>query len=116
MPDFFDNWTVQLRKGLVEFCILRTLSHSERYGYDLVKSLVTLPGLNTPEGTVYPLLSRLRTAGLIEARLVESSEGPARKYYSLTAEGRKQVEHMNIYFNTLTQTLSDIGEKGAQHD
>lgn len=113
MPEFFDNWTVQMRKGLVEFCILRTLSHSERYGYDLVKSLVTLPGLNTTEGTVYPLLSRLRTAGLIEARLVESSEGPARKYYSLTDQGRRQIERMNKYFKTLSQTVSDIGAKGA---
>ena len=113
MPEFFDNWTVQMRKGLVEFCILRTLSHSERYGYDLVKSLVTLPGLNTTEGTVYPLLSRLRAAGLIEARLVESTEGPARKYYSLTDLGRRQIEQMNKYFKTLSQTVSDIGAKGA---
>ena len=75
MPEFFDNWTIQMRKGLVEFCILRSLSQSERYGYELVKSLVTLPGLNTSEGTIYPLLSRLRNAGLIEARLVESNEG-----------------------------------------
>ncbi len=113
MPEFFDNWTVQMRKGLVEYCILRTLSHSERYGYDLVKSLVTLPGLNTTEGTAYPLLSRLRTAGLIEARLVESSEGPARKYYSLTDHGKRQLEQMNKYFKTLSQTVSDIGAKGA---
>lgn len=113
MPEFFDNWTVQMRKGLVEFCILRSLSQSERYGYELVKSLVILPGLNTSEGTVYPLLSRLRNAGLIEARLVESSEGPARKYYSLTSLGKSQIERMNKYFKTLSHTLSEIGEKGA---
>lgn len=113
MPEFFDNWTVQMRKGLVEFCILRSLAISERYGYDLVKSLVTLPGLNTTEGTVYPLLSRLRNAGLIEARLVESNEGPARKYYSLTSLGKSQTERMNKYFKTLSQTLTELGEKGA---
>jgi PadR family transcriptional regulator, regulatory protein PadR len=113
MPEFFDNWTVQMRKGLVEFCILRSLSQSERYGYELVKSLVILPGLNTSEGTVYPLLSRLRNAGLIEARLVESNEGPARKYYSLTSLGKSQTERMNNYFKTLSQTLTEIGEKGA---
>ncbi|MBT5707179.1 MAG: PadR family transcriptional regulator [Verrucomicrobia bacterium] len=113
MPEFFDNWTIQMRKGLVEFCILRSLSQSERYGYELVKSLVTLPGLNTSEGTIYPLLSRLRNAGLIEARLVESNEGPARKYYSLTSLGKSQIERMNKYFKTLSHTLSEIGEKGA---
>ena len=113
MPEFFDNWTIQMRKGLVEFCILRSLSQSERYGYELVKSLVTLPGLNTSEGTIYPLLSRLRNAGLIEARLVESNEGPARKYYSLTSLGKSQIERMNKYFKTPSHTLSEIGEKGA---
>ena len=113
MPEFFDNWTIQMRKGLVEFCILRSLSQSERYGYELVKSLVTLPGLNTSEGTIYPLLSRLRNAGLIEARLVESNEGPARKYDSLTSLGKSQIERMNKYFKTLSHTLSEIGEKGA---
>ncbi|MCS1407313.1 MAG: hypothetical protein M2R45_00470 [Verrucomicrobia subdivision 3 bacterium] len=113
MPSFFDNWVTQMRKGLVELCILRSLARSERYGYDLVKSLVTLPGLNTTEGTVYPLLSRLRSGGLIEARLVESSEGPARKYYSLTTHGRRQLKLMNTYFATLSQTLNTIGEKGA---
>lgn len=113
MADFFDNWTIQLRKGLVEFCILRSLSQSERYGYELVKSLVNLPGLNTTEGTVYPLLSRLRSAGLIEARLVESTEGPVRKYYSLTSQGLRQIKQMNRYFETLSQTLSEIGENGA---
>ena len=113
MPEFFDNWTIQMRKGLVEFCILRSLSQSERYGYELVKSLVTLPGLNTSEGTIYPLLSRLRNAGLIEARLVESNEGPARKYYSLTSLGKSQIERMNKNFKTLSHTLSEIGEKGA---
>ena len=102
-----------MRKGLVEFCILRALSQSERYGYDLVKSLVVLPGLNTTEGTAYPLLSRLRTAGLIEARLVESAEGPARKYYSLTPEGHQQLKRMNKYFAVLSETLTSIGNQGA---
>ncbi len=113
MPEFFDNWTVQMRKGVVEFCILRALSHEERYGYDLVKSLVELPGLNTSEGTAYPLLSRLRTGGLIEARLVESSEGPARKYYSLTEHGEEQLRLMNIYFEKLTTTLASIEKQGV---
>ncbi len=113
MPDFFDNWTVQMRKGIVELCILRSLFRAERYGYDLVKSLVVLPGLHTTEGTVYPLLSRLRSGGLIQSRLVESSEGPARKYYSLTAHGRRQLERMNAYLETMSQTLSDAKEKGT---
>jgi len=72
MDDFFDNWTVQVRKGVLELCILNALAEQERYGYDLVKTLVTVPGLGVTEGTLYPLLSRLRVAGLVRARLEES--------------------------------------------
>ena len=64
--DYFDNWTVQFRKGLLELCILNALAASkERYGYDLVKTLVGTPGLGVTEGTIYPLLSRLRVQGLV---------------------------------------------------
>jgi len=95
--DFFDNWTVQVRKGVLELCILNALAEEERYGYDLVKTLVTVPGLGVTEGTLYPLLSRLRVAGLVSTRLEESTQGPARKYYSLTKDGRKIVAVMNDY-------------------
>jgi PadR family transcriptional regulator, regulatory protein PadR len=106
MTDFFDNWTVQLRKGLLELCVLNALGGAERYGYDLVKTLMQVPGLGMTEGTLYPLLSRLRVQGLISARLEESSEGPARKYYSLTKDGRRITAAMNAYF--------DLLEKGAR--
>lgn len=111
--DFFDNWTVQVRKGLLEVCILNALANQERYGYDLVKTLVQIPGLGVTEGTLYPLLSRLRVQGLISARLEESSEGPARKYYSLTRDGRKIMAAMNDYLETLNKgarTLRDGGK------
>lgn len=103
MTDFFDNWTVQVRKGLLELCILNALAEKERYGYDLVKTLMGIPGLGVTEGTLYPLLSRLRVQGLIGARLEESTEGPARKYYSLTKEGRKIMAAMNEYLETLNR-------------
>jgi PadR family transcriptional regulator PadR len=110
--DFFDNWTVQVRKGLLELCILNALVADERYGYDLVKTLVAIPGLGVTEGTLYPLLSRLRVQGLITARLEESSEGPARKYYSLTKEGRKLVTTMNNYLETLNDGARKLREGG----
>jgi PadR family transcriptional regulator PadR len=112
MSDFFDNWTVQVRKGLLEVCILNALVAKERYGYDLVKTLVAIPGLGVTEGTLYPLLSRLRVQGLITARLEESSEGPARKYYSLTKEGRKLVTTMNDYLETLNEGARQLREGG----
>jgi PadR family transcriptional regulator, regulatory protein PadR len=109
MSDFFDNWVVQVRKGVLELCILRALEDQERYGYELVKTLAAVPGLALTEGTLYPLLSRLRVAGLITARLEESTEGPARKYYSLTREGRRALAAMNEFLEELnngTRSLS----------
>ncbi len=113
MNDFFDNWTVQVRKGLLELCILNALAEEERYGYDLVKTLVEVHGLGVAEGTIYPLLSRLRVAGLITSRLEESAAGPARKYYSLTKDGRKTMEAMNEYMVELNRSASGLREKGA---
>jgi PadR family transcriptional regulator PadR len=109
--DFFDNWTVQVRKGVLELCILNALAGKERYGYELVKTLVAIPGLAVTEGTLYPLLSRLRVQGYVEARLEESSEGPARKYYTLTKEGRKVMRAMNDYLEELNQGTRKLQER-----
>lgn len=113
MTDFFDNWTIQVRKGILEMCILTALKDRERYGYDLVKSLVGVPGLGVTEGTVYPLLSRLRKHGLITSRLEESSEGPARKYYSLTDEGRDAITSMDAHLQTLIKGMNTLKRKGT---
>jgi PadR family transcriptional regulator PadR len=101
MNDYFDNWTMQVRKGLLDLCILSALAARERYGYDLVKTLAEVPGLGVTEGTLYPLLSRLRLQGLVSTRLVESPEGPARKYYALTDEGRQVLALMQDYTDRL---------------
>ena len=113
-PDYFDNWTVQARKGILELCILNALDSKEYYGYDLVKTLVAMPGLGVTEGTVYPLLSRLRIQELVTTRLVESTEGPVRKYYSLTAKGKKTVALMNDHLDTLIKGSHKLrGSRGA---
>jgi len=109
MSDFFDNWVVQMRKGVLELCILRTLSIRERYGYELVKELSQVPGMGLTEGTLYPLMSRLRLAGLVSTRLEESSSGPARKYYSLTSEGLRTLETMNVFLETLQRSTQQVG-------
>lgn len=113
MSDFFDNWIVQVRKGVFELCILRALEQDERYGYELVKSLAAVPGLAITEGTLYPLLSRLRVAGLVSSRLVESAEGPARKYYSLTREGRRTLAAMNDFLEELNEGTRVVNKQGA---
>lgn len=114
MNDFFDNWTVQVRKGMLELCILDALTERERYGYELVKLLTEIPGLVVSEGTLYPILSRLRQQQLVSTRLEESPEGPARKYYALTAEGRKVMGLMHDYLDTLNTGAARLRRKGGK--
>lgn len=109
-PDL-SNWSTQLRKGLLELSIINLLAQGELYGYDLVKRLADVEGLVVTEGTIYPLLSRLRRAGLVQARLAESSAGPVRKYYALTAEGRQARETMNAHWVELCKGVSALVEK-----
>jgi PadR family transcriptional regulator len=92
--DLLANWTTQMRKGLLELCVLAALKGQRMYGYDIVKRLAVTPGLVMGEGTVYPILSRFKKEGLVETTLSESPEGPARKYYQLTARGRLLLTKM----------------------
>ena len=78
----------QMRRGTLQYCILALLSTEERYGFDLVRALGTVDGMVTSEGTIYPLLGRLRRDGLVETTWRESPSGPPRRYYRLTAAGR----------------------------
>ena len=79
----------QLRRGVLEFCVLALLEREgQAYAFDLVRGLSERPGLVTSEGTVYPLLSRLRRAGLVETSWTESASGPPRRYYRLAPAGR----------------------------
>jgi PadR family transcriptional regulator PadR len=114
MSDYFDNWTVQVRKGVLDLCVLEALSEREQYGYELVKRLVALPGMGVTEGTLYPLLSRLRLQGLVSTRLEESSEGPVRKYYTLTDEGREGLALMQDYMDRLEEATGRRATKGKR--
>lgn len=113
MNDYIDNWTVQIRKGWLDLCILNALVEREQYGYELVKRLVDIPGLGVTEGTLYPLLSRLRVQGLVRTRLEESSEGPARKYYALTPEGQRVLSLMHDYLETLNRGTARLRARGG---
>ena len=106
--ELFENWTVQMRKGVLDLCILQALAATEWYGYALVKALVAVPGVGVAEGSIYPLLSRLKRQGLVTTRLEESSEGPARKYYSATAEGRALAREMELYFADMLRGVTGL--------
>ena len=93
-PEFLANWTTQMRKGLLELCVLASLKGARLYGYDIAKRLSAVDGLVIGEGTIYPILSRFKKEGLVDAALAESPEGPARKYYQLTPRGRSLLAQM----------------------
>jgi len=82
----------QLRRGVLEYCVLAVLRDGERYGYELVAELGAADGLLTSEGTIYPLLGRLRKDGAVATTWRESTSGPPRRYYSLTARGYDTLE------------------------
>lgn len=80
-----------LRRGVLEHCILAMLEHDQLYGLDIARKLSDEGLLLSSEGTLYPLLARLRKAGLVKTSWQESDEGPPRRYYALTAEGRSSL-------------------------
>ncbi len=106
--DVADNWTTQLRKGLLELCILNIVGRSRVYGYDIVRQLRGVDALVVSEGTIYPILSRLKRDGLVRTSLEESPAGPARKYYELTRRGEQLLAEMNGYWDGLTRGISDL--------
>lgn len=81
----------QLRRGVLEYCVLALLRGAERYSYEIVHALGQVEGLVTTEGTLYPLLSRLRREQLVSSTWRESDSGPPRRYYRLTPSGEARL-------------------------
>ena len=105
---FYDNWTTQLRKGILELGVLAALRGKRLYGYEIVKRLGNVPGLVIGEGTVYPILSRFKRDGFVTTTLVESSEGPARKYYELTPAGRRELARMRANWRAVRDGIDSL--------
>lgn len=99
---------VQLRKGILEIAILALLRARPRYGAELVDELARRPVLAAGAGTVYPLLTRLRSAGQVSTYWQESPLGPPRKYYSLTRQGEAELDGLSRTWHDLTASLADI--------
>src|SRR5439155_10334667 len=85
-----DGLVSQMRRGALEYCVMALIQHTPRYAFEMIDALGRT-GLLTTEGTLYPLLSRLRRDGLVKTEWRESSDGPPRRYYELTAEGRRAL-------------------------
>ena len=97
-----------IRKGLLEFLILKIISADKVYVADILKRLSTTE-FATQEGTLYPLLSKMRRENLVDYEWKESETGPPRKYYKLTAKGKSQLAELNQYWKLINTTISELG-------
>lgn len=104
LPDKF----AAIRKGLLEFLILKIVAANKVYAADILKRLADTE-FATQEGTLYPLLSKMRRDGLLDYEWQESEVGPPRKYYELTAKGKSQLADLDAYWQQLNATIAQLG-------
>jgi PadR family transcriptional regulator PadR len=107
-PDSAEKWEVQLRKGSLELAILATIWDGRLYGLEILRHLESNSDLIVAEGTVYPLLSRLKVLGLIDSEWVESDSGHPRKYYRLTASGRRRAIEMAAIWARFSASMTSL--------
>ena len=102
-----ENTKAQMRKGILEFCILTILKSETKYASEILESLKKAEML-VVEGTLYPLLTRLKNAELLEYFWEESTSGPPRKYYQITAQGTKMLNELNLSWQSLQKAVTLI--------
>jgi PadR family transcriptional regulator PadR len=102
-----ENSKAQLKKGILEFCILSIISRGEAYTSDILEEMKAAK-LLVVEGTMYPLLSRLKNEGLLSYNWVESKSGPPRKYYQLTDDGKKFMEELHLTWIDLVESVERL--------
>lgn len=107
MKEDIDTARAQMRKGMLEFCTLLIIEKDTAYVSDILKELKRAD-LIVVEGTLYPLLSRLKSEGLLEYSWQESKAGPPRKYYSLTEKGKKTLAQLKTVWKTLTTSINSL--------
>ena len=103
-----EAWITQLRKGLLEYCVLTVLSRGESYGYEIVAALGRFEEFSVTESTIYPILARLRQEKYLKIRDVPSELGPARRYFSLTAIGKVRLAEMNSHLKKIGSAISEL--------
>lgn len=106
--DFNIRWKSQIKKGLIEYMILLFLEKKTYYGYELIDMIRQLSSIEIAEGTLYPLLNRLKKDGMLTSRWHELESGIPRKYYTITNKGAEQIKLMNDYFDLIDNSLLRI--------
>ncbi len=103
-----DKWEVQIRKGCLELAVLASLGSGRLYGLEILRRLAEGSNLIVPEGTVYPLLSRLKAEGLLDPEWVEADAGHPRKYYRLTPSGRRRLARMARFWTDFSRSRDGL--------
>jgi len=104
----------QMRRGAIEYCVLALLLSEDRYGFEITRELSDADGLVTSEGTVYPLLTRLRNDGLVDTYWQESTEGPPRRYYRITPNGKRALSSFIDQWTRFRDSVDGILSRGWQ--
>lgn len=107
-----ENTQAQMRKGILEYCILLVIARQDSYVQDIINKLKASKML-VVEGTIYPLLTRLKNTGLLSYRWEESTQGPPRKYYSITDEGRSFLQAMGNSWDELTAAIAALRKQNT---
>lgn len=102
-----ENTSSQMKKGILEYCILSVIRKRESYPSEIAEQM-KVSGLNILEGTLYPLLTRLKNAGMLDYRWEESPSGPPRKYFSLTPKGAIFYQELDATWNQLAEAVRSI--------
>jgi len=105
---FISKWKSQIKKGLLEYIIMLILKSKSCYGYELIADINRLAGMEIAEGTIYPLLNRLKKVNLLKSEWIEMEVGIPRKYYRLTDEGITQLEIMQEYIESLNLSINQL--------
>ena len=104
----------QLKRGTLELCALSVVSRGDCYGYELVNRVSDC--IEVTEGTIYPLMKRLKDGGMIDSYIVESSEGPPRKYYKITEAGKEELERLSREWFEFTESVNTLLKGDNEND
>ena len=111
--EYVINWKAQVKKGILSYIVLKILSTKEFYGYELISELKRSSQYEIAEGTLYPLLDRLKRDGLVTSNWIEQPTGLPRKYYYITKEGESTLAEMDEHWKAITTNINSIAGKKA---
>lgn len=106
--EFLIKWKTQVKKGLLSYVVLNIISKKSCYGLEIIEEVKSMVDIDIAEGTLYPLLNRLKEDELVEAKWVEQGSGIPRKYYNLTNEGGHILHRMKEYWENTNQSISKL--------